>query len=78
MSGVSAGLKDTAKEAAQSGFAAVKDKAMSAADAMTKSVADSDLETHTSRITQNVAGSIKEAVEDVAAAALNPSHTPNN
>jgi hypothetical protein len=73
MSGASEGLK----EAAQTGISAVKDKAMSAADAMTKSVADSELGTHTSRITQNVADSLKEAVEDVASAALNPSRNPN-
>jgi hypothetical protein len=74
MSGAGAGLKETA----QSGFAALKEKAMSAADAMTKSVADSDLGAHTSRITQNVVDSLKEAVEDVGTAALNPSRNPNN
>jgi len=77
MSGASEGLKETAREAAQTGVAALKDKAVSAADAMTKSVANSDLGTHSSRITQNVADSLKEAVEDVGTAALNPSRNPN-
>ena len=77
MGGASDSVKQTANEAAQSGFEAVKDKAMSAAEAATKSVADSDLGAHTTRMTQNLADSLKEAAEDAATAALNPSRTPN-
>jgi len=77
MGGASNNVKQTANEAAQSGFAAAKDKAMAAADAATESVAESDLGAHATRMTQNVADSLKEAAEDVAAAALNPSRTPN-
>jgi hypothetical protein len=77
MGGASDSVKQKANEAAQSGFAAVKDKALSAADAVTKSVAESDLGAHATRMTQNVTDSVKEAAEDVAAAALNPSRTPS-
>jgi len=77
MGGASDSVKQTANEAAQSGFAAAKDKAMAATDAATESVAASDLGAHATRMTQNVADSIKEAAEDVAAAALNPSRSPN-
>ena len=71
------GLKQRANEAAQSGFAAIKDKAMSAADAATMSVAGSDLGAHATRMTQNLADSLKEAAEDAVTAAFNPSRTPS-
>jgi hypothetical protein len=77
MGGASDSVRQTANEAAQSGFAAAKDKAMAAADAATESVVESDLGAHATRMTENVAGSLKEAAEDVAAAALNPSRTSN-
>jgi len=70
-------VKQTANEAAQSGFAAAKDKAIAAADVAVNSVAESDLGAHATRMTENVADSLKEAAEDVATAALNPSRTPN-
>lgn len=77
MGGASDSVKQTAKDAAQSGFEAVKDKAMSTADAAMRSVAESDLGEHASRMTQNLADSLKEAAENVATAAVNPSRTPN-
>lgn len=75
MGNASDSVNQTANEAAQSGFAAVKDKAMSAADAAARSVAESDLGEHASRMTQNLADSLKEAAEDAVAAAFDPSHT---
>ncbi len=77
MGSASESVKRSVDEAAQSGFSAVKDKAMSAADAATKSLAESDLGAHASRMTQNLAGSLKDSAEDVASAAFNPSRIPN-
>ena len=50
---------------------------MSAADAAAKSVAEADLGGHASRMTQNMADTLKEAADDVVAAAFNPSRNPN-
>jgi hypothetical protein len=77
MGGASDGVKQAAKEATQSGFEAVKDKAMSAADAVSKSVAESDLGDHATRMTGNMAETLKEAAQDVVTAAVNPTRIPN-
>lgn len=66
-------VKQKANEAVQAGFATLKDKALSAADAATKSVAGSGLGDLASRMTQDLAGSVKEAAVDVASAAFDPS-----
>lgn len=65
-------VKQTAKDAAQSGFEAVKDATLSAADAAAKSVGTADLGAHASRMTQNMAATLKEAAEDVVTAAFSP------
>ncbi len=50
---------------------------MSAADATTKSKAETDLGGHASRMTQNMADKLKEAADHVVTAAFNPSRNPN-
>jgi hypothetical protein len=77
MGQVSDSVKRAASEAAQSGFEAAKDATMSAADAATKSVAEADLGGHASRMTQNMANTLKEAADDVVRAAFSPSRTSN-
>jgi hypothetical protein len=77
MGGASDGVKRAAGEAAQSGFEAAKDAAVSMADAAAKSVADADLGGHASRMTQNMTGTLKEVADDVVTAAFNPSRNPN-
>ena len=74
---VSDSAKRAAGEAAQSGLEAAKDATMSAADAAAKSVAEADLGGHASRMTQNMADSVKEAAADVVAAAFDPPRNPN-
>jgi hypothetical protein len=66
-------VKQKANEAVEAGFATLKDKALSAADAAVKSVAESGLGDHASRLTQDLAGSLKEAATDAASAAFDPS-----
>jgi len=70
-------LKQAAGEAAQSGLELTKDAAMSAADAAAKSVTEADLGGHASRMTKNVADTVKEVADDVVTAAFNPSRNPN-
>jgi hypothetical protein len=70
-------VKQAAGEAAQSGFEAAKDATISAADAAAKSTAEADLGGHASRMTQNMAETVKEVADDVVAAAFNPSRNPN-
>ena len=77
MGGASDRVKETATKAAQSGLATAKEKATAAADAAAESVAESDLGGHASRMMKNITGSLKEAAEDAATAAINPSRTPN-
>jgi hypothetical protein len=77
MGGASGSVKQAAKEATQSGFEAVKDKAMSATDAAAKSVAESDLGDHATRMTGNMAEILKEAAQDVVTAAVSPTRAPN-
>lgn len=75
--GASDRVKETANNAAQSGLAAAKDKATATADAVAESVADSNLGGHASRMMKNITGSLNEAAEDAATAAINPPRTPN-
>ena len=74
----SEGVKRTAGDAAQSGFDAVKEAAVSVAEVAAKSVADADLGGHASRITENMSGTLKEAADDVVKTAFNPSRNPNS
>lgn len=71
------GVKQAARKATQSGFDAVKEATMSAADAAAKSVAEADLGGHAGRMTQNMADTLKEAADDVVTAAFNPTRKPN-
>ncbi|MGX4803077.1 DUF3618 domain-containing protein [Bradyrhizobium guangdongense] len=75
MGGASDGMRQAAAAAAQSGFEAVKNATTSAADAATQKVAEADLGSHASRMTQNMADTLKEAAEDVVKAAFSPSQT---
>ncbi|MBB4366168.1 ElaB/YqjD/DUF883 family membrane-anchored ribosome-binding protein [Bradyrhizobium sp. CIR48] len=75
MGQASDGVKQAAAAAAQSGFEAAKDATTSAADAATQKVAEADLGSHASRLTQNMADTLKEAAEDVVKAAFSPSQT---
>jgi gas vesicle protein len=70
--GASDSVKHTAKTATQSGFEAAKDATISAAEAATKSVDETNLGAHASRMTRNLAGTVKEAAEDVVTAAFDP------
>lgn len=76
MGQASDGVKKAAGEAAQSGFEAVKDSVVSAADAATKSVADADLGGHATRMTKNMADTLEELADDVVTAAFDPSRKP--
>jgi hypothetical protein len=73
----SGSLKRAADEAAQSGFEAAKDATLSAAEAATKSVGDADLGGHASRMTRNMADTLKDAASEVVDAAFSPSQNPN-
>jgi hypothetical protein len=77
MGEVSESMKQAAIEATQSGLDAISDKAMSAADAATKRVEESGLGDHASRMTENIAETLKEAAQDVVSAAVNPTRAPN-
>lgn len=77
MGPVSDSVKQAASEATQSGLETVKEATISAADAAAKSVSDADLGGHASRMTQNLADTLKEAADDVVAAAFRPSRNPN-
>jgi hypothetical protein len=70
-------VQQAAAEAAQSGFEAARDATMSAADAAAKSVSEADLGSHASRMTQNMADTVKEAADDVMESTFSPSRTPN-
>jgi len=70
-------MKQAAAEAAQSGFEAARDATMSAADAVAKSVSEADLGSHASRMTQNMADTVKEAADHVLESTFSPSRTPN-
>jgi hypothetical protein len=66
-------VKQAAGEAAQTSFESAKDAAVSAVDAAAKSVADADLGEHASRISESIAGTLKEVADDVVANAFKPS-----
>jgi hypothetical protein len=70
-------VKQAAGETAQSGFEAARDAAMSAADSAADSVSNADLGGHASRMTKNMADTLKEVADDVVTTAFNPSSTPN-
>lgn len=70
-------IKRAAGEAAQSGFEAAKDATSSATDAATRSIGEADLGGHASRMTRNMADTLKEAAGEVADAAFNPSPNSN-
>jgi hypothetical protein len=70
-------MKQAAGEAAQSGLEATKDATLSAADAATRSVGEADLGEHASRMTRNMAETLKDAATEVVDAALSPSQKPN-
>ncbi|MEY9400168.1 ElaB/YqjD/DUF883 family membrane-anchored ribosome-binding protein/uncharacterized protein YjbJ (UPF0337 family) [Bradyrhizobium japonicum] len=77
MGRASDGVKQAAAAAAQSGFEAAKETTTSAADAAAQKVTEADLGTHASRMTQDVAGILKEAADDVVKAAFSPSQNTN-
>jgi hypothetical protein len=70
-------LKQAASDAVQSRFDAASDATRAAAGAAADAVTSADLGGHASRLTKNMAGTLKEAADDVVAAAFNPSRTPN-
>ena len=71
-------VKRAAGTAAQSGFEAAKDTALSAADAAARSVSEADLGRHASRITEGVTERLKEVADDVVTTAFDPSRNPHN
>jgi len=75
MGAASDGAMQAAAAAMQSGFDAAKDATISAADAAAKKVAEADLGSHVSHVTQNLADTLKEAADGVVKAAFNPSQT---
>jgi ElaB/YqjD/DUF883 family membrane-anchored ribosome-binding protein len=77
MGRASDGVKQAAAAAAQSGFEAAKEATTSAADAAAQKVTEADLGTHVSRMTQNVADTLKEAADDVVKAAFSSSQNTN-
>jgi len=74
---VSDSLKRAAEDAAGAGLDAAKEATLSAADAAASGVRKADLGEHASRMTRNMADSLKEAAGDVVDAAFNPSRNSN-
>jgi hypothetical protein len=77
MGPVSDSTKRAADEVVQSGLQAVSDITLSSADAAAKSIADADLGGHASRLTQNIAGTVKDAAAEVLTAAFDPPRNTN-
>jgi ElaB/YqjD/DUF883 family membrane-anchored ribosome-binding protein len=77
MGQASDGVKQAAGEAAKTGIDTFKDATISAAQAAAKSVSDSDLGEHASRMMQSTAEKLKGAAEDIATSALSPSQNPH-
>jgi hypothetical protein len=75
MGRASDGVRQAAAAAAQSGFETAKDATTSAADAAAQKVAEADLGSHASRMTQNMADTLREAAGDVVKAAFSPAQT---
>ena len=71
MGRASDGMKQAAAAATQTGFEATT----SAADAAAQRVAEANLGSHASRMTQNMAETLKEVADDVVKAAFSPSQT---
>jgi hypothetical protein len=71
-------LQRAAQDATQAGFDRIRDTARSAADAAQKSFADADLGAHATRMTENIAGAVKDVADDIVSAASNPSRTSNS
>ena len=71
-------VKRATSTATQSGFEAAKETVLSAADAAAKSVAQSDLGKHASRITEDVTERLKEVADDVVTTAFDPSRNPHS
>jgi hypothetical protein len=72
------GVKRAAGTAAQSGFEAAKDAALSAADAAARSVSEADLGGHASRIADGVTEKLTEVADDVVTTAFDPSRNPHS
>jgi hypothetical protein len=77
MGQASDGIKRAAGEATSSGFEAVKDAALSAADAAVSSISEADLGKHASRMTEDVAERLKEAADGIVTAAFDPNRNSN-
>jgi hypothetical protein len=73
----SGSVRKAANDATASGFEAAKDAALSAAEAVTSSIADADLGKHASRMTEGVAERLKEAAGGIVAAAFDPNSSSN-
>jgi hypothetical protein len=71
-------VRRAAGTAAQSGFEAAKDTALSAAEAAARSVSEADLGGHASRITEGVTEKLKEVADDVVTTAFDPSRNPHS
>ena len=71
------GVKRAAGSALQSGFEEVKETAMAAAAAVTKSMADTENGSPASHTTEGPSESSETAADGVGTAALNPSHNSN-
>ncbi|MBR1208771.1 MULTISPECIES: hypothetical protein [unclassified Bradyrhizobium] len=77
MGRASGNVRQAANDATASGFEAAKDAALSAADAVVSSVADADLGKHASRMTEGVAEKLKDAADDIVAAAFDSNRNAN-
>jgi hypothetical protein len=71
-------VKRAAGDATASSFEAAKDAALSVADAAAASIAEADLGTHARRMTESAAEKLKEAADDVVAAAFDPNRAPRS
>jgi hypothetical protein len=68
--------KNLATDALEAGFDTAKSAMLSAADAATQSVKDAGLDSHVSRVTQDVGDKLKSVTEEAVTTAFEPSH-PN-
>src|SRR6476619_1120244 len=73
---IAAAFPETRAEAQAMGRASDSMK-QAAADAAAKSVSEADLGSHASRMTQNMADTVKEAADNVLESTFSPSRTPN-
>jgi hypothetical protein len=77
MGQASGNVRKAANDVTASGFEAAKDAALSAAEAVTSSIADADLGKHASRMTEGVSERLKEAAGGIVAAAFDPNSNSN-